>query len=273
MRAAIRRLVAASPTPVRRAYNAARTRWRNFGWTYACPVCGSRLNHFEPFGEAFPVFAEKRIVGGGLRANGVCPVCYAIDRERMIYVYLAARRGLLPAGGAVLHIAPERRIADFFRAKKNVFYVKADFVQDAADVKLDIQRLPFSDAVFDLIICSHVLEHVRDDMAAISEFHRVLKPGGRAILQVPLALALEETYEDWSICEPVAREEAFGQWDHVRLYGRDYPRRLEAGGFFVEALNWRERPDIFGRNARLYGFDPDEDLHVATKPRAAGSTR
>jgi len=100
-------------------------------------------------------------------------------------------------------------------------------------VKMDIHAIPFSENTFDVIFCNHVLEHVKDDIQAVREMHRVLKPGGWAILQSPLTTGLQETFEDPSITDPHERERIFGQSDHVRNYGADYGKRLAQGGFQV----------------------------------------
>jgi len=108
------------------------------------------------------------------------------------------------------------------------------FEAPLAKVKMDIHAIPFEDNAIDIIFCNHVLEHVDDDRKALSEIHRVLKPGGWAILQVPFFYPLPKTtYEDKSITDPKEREKAFGQDDHVRMYGEDYGARLAESGFQV----------------------------------------
>jgi predicted SAM-dependent methyltransferase len=103
---------------------------------------------------------------------------------------------------------------------------------------MDILNITYSDNFFDAILCSHVLEHVNNDRQAMNEFYRVLKPGGWAILQVPIDYGRSETFEDSSITAPEDREKYFGQYDHLRLYGRDYPQRLMQSGFQVECIDF-----------------------------------
>lgn len=126
--------------------------------------------------------------------------------------------------------------------------------------------MAFADASFDAVICNHVLEHVPDDVAAMAEVFRVLAPGGWAMLQVPFAVKLARTYEDPTIRSPEARREAFGQRDHVRIYGRDYTERLESVGFRVETFRWTEHAASFGGPRNLYGLNPEEQVFVARKP-------
>lgn len=118
--------------------------------------------------------------------------------------------------------------------------------------------LPFKEEVFDVVLCNHVLEHIIDDKKAMAEIFRVLKIGGIAILQVPVSHKLIHTYEDCSITEPEQRKKAFGQFDHVRIYGMDYPQRLESIGFKVEKIN-------ISQQYPKYGLNPEEDLFVCHK--------
>ncbi len=134
-------------------------------------------------------------------------------------------------------------------------------------VKMDITKIQYPDHHFDAILCNHVLEHVDDDKRAMSELFRVLKPGGWAILQVPIALALQETYEDCSITSPTAREVAFGQSDHVRLYGNDYTDKLQATGFIVNIFDWwTNESKLFGGKANQFGLIENESLCFAARP-------
>jgi len=134
----------------------------------------------------------------------------------------------------MLHIAPELCFIDRFEALENLDYITADIESPLAKVKMDIHKIPFEDNSFDVIFCNHVLEHVEDDLKAMGEMHRVLKLGGWAILQIPWFHPIPAvTLEDDSITDPKERETIFGQDDHVRLYGKDYPDRLRSVGFKV----------------------------------------
>jgi SAM-dependent methyltransferase len=102
--------------------------------------------------------------------------------------------------------------------------------------RIDLTNLPYPDASFDVVLANHVLEHVADNARALAEIHRVLRPGGWAMLQVPIAHKLEHTREDASVTSPCERERLFGQRDHVRLYGRNYPDRLARRRLLGRAL-------------------------------------
>lgn len=135
---------------------------------------------------------------------------------------------------------------------KNIHHVTADLESPLADVKMDIHKMPFENESFDIVLCNHVLEHVEDDAQSMREIYRVLKPGGWAVMQVPMDDSREFTYEDKSITSPEEREKHFWQKDHVRLFGRDYPKRLENAGFRVEAVDMgKEIPDELRAKYRL----------------------
>jgi SAM-dependent methyltransferase len=129
-----------------------------------------------------------------------------------------------------------------FERQRELERVTADLYAPA-DLRLDISDMDLPDGSFDLILCSHVLEHVPDDRAAMSELRRVLADGGLALLLVPYRADLP-TYEDPSIRSPLDRMQAFGQQDHVRIYGTDLVDRLRAAGFDVED---RTAADLFER--------------------------
>lgn len=121
---------------------------------------------------------------------------------------------------------------------KNLDYTTTDLNSPIADVKADICALPFEDNSYDFLICNHVLEHIPDDAQAMRELYRVLAPGGTAIMQVPYDRNREETFEDDSITDPKERARIFGQYDHVRIYGMDFFKKLEGAGFNVEAVDY-----------------------------------
>lgn len=178
----------------------------------------------------------------------------------MLWLYLATQKELFERELKLLHIAPEPGIRARLRRQPNLQYTGAGLDSALADVRLDLCRLPFPTGHFDAVLCNHVLEHVLDDGAALLELHRVLRPGGWACLQSPVNDGLARTVEDPGTYGPREREQAFGQWDHVRQYGRDYPDRIRAAGFRAEAV----RLDVQGDEAQAatYGLMSDEVLYI-----------
>ena len=208
--------------------------FRYLGSRYHCPFCNVRFARFLPDGFDLGVLEEKQVVGAGYRLNSKCPRCFSKDRERLLYLFLKHKKPqVFERRMALLHVAPEKNLARFLRALPNVEYLSADLDSPIAGEVMDVTDLPLADDAYDVILCCHVLEHVEDDGAAMRELFRVLKPGGFAILQVPISYAQAATREDPSITGPREREAAFGQSDHVRIYGPDYFRRLESAGFRV----------------------------------------
>jgi predicted SAM-dependent methyltransferase len=164
-----------------------------------------------------------------------------------------------------LHIAPEQRVKTILSQKINLDYLTADLLESDVMIKMDVANIQFRDGSFDTIICNHVLEHIMDDRRAMAELYRVLKPSGWAILQVPISLSLQATYEDPSITTEKGRQEAFGQSDHVRIYAKDYKARLTQTGFKVDTFDWTAERANFGGPGNLFGLDERERVYIARK--------
>lgn len=192
----------------------------NKGNAVQCPVCEHSYSKFLPYG---------RIA----RPNALCPNCLALERHRLMWLFLQEKTNFFTAKLRVLHIAPEHCFIERFEALPNLDYITADIESPLAKVKMDVHDIPFPNNSFDVVFCNHVLEHVTDDLKASSEFNRVLKPTGWGILQSPV-YNLEKTLEDNSITDAAERERIFGQRDHVRKYGNDYAARLRKSGIKIE---------------------------------------
>ncbi len=235
MRAGLRGLVPRRWRPaLKRLY------WR--GSRHQCPVCESRVRRYLPEGYDVSLIRELDVVGGESWPERTCPICYANTRSRLVWFHLVFESGILDTPTRLLHLAPEMGLYWRLSRAPQVDYHPGDLQPDryafADDVRsLDLHSLPYDDASFDAVLANHVLEHVADDARALAEIHRVLRPGGWAMLQVPLARRLETTREDARLVTPEERERALGQSDHVRLYGRDYPERLRRAGFSVRTFD------------------------------------
>lgn len=190
----------------------------HFGFNRYCPICDSHVRYFKPTG----VFS---------RPDAVCPVCKSGERHRLAWLFLD-REYIRFIGKKILHIAPEETIAKRLKGFSPNGYLSADINESRAMVKMDITQINYSDKMFNIIYCSHVLEHVSDDLKALREFHRVLADDGFAVIQVPILG--ESTFEDPTVTDPKERERLFGQHDHVRRYGPDIKQRIEKEGFSVK---------------------------------------
>jgi SAM-dependent methyltransferase len=200
------------------------------GSRVSCPVCGRGYRKFLPYGRVKP------------RSNALCPGCLSLERHRLLWLYLKQTTDFFERPLQVLHFAPEACFVDRFRAVHGEGYVTADIESPLAQLKIDIHRIPLPDNSFDVVLCNHVLEHVDDDIKAMKELYRVLKPGGFAILQVPFFSPIPDTTTgDPSITDPVQRERLYGQRDHVRRYGNDYPSRIATAGFVPVADDFVDR--------------------------------
>jgi SAM-dependent methyltransferase len=185
-----------------------------------CPVCGKDSRKFGKFG----------IVP---REDAVCMHCGAGERHRFVWLYFCRMTNLFDGKPKkMLHVAPELCFEFKLRKYLGQGYITADSTNRRDMVRMDITNIQYPDSYFDVIYCSHVLEHVQDDKKAIREFYRVLKQDGWAILLVPITA--DTTFEDSSIVDPSERLRVFGQEDHVRRYGTDYIERLREAGFKVK---------------------------------------
>lgn len=240
------------------------------GNRYSCPVCGHSFRKMLPGGFDLPVIKEKHIIGAGRRDNDICPRCQSTDRDRLIYTFLKLKTDFFKQPYIVLHIAPEPSLYAVFRKAKNLNYHPATKYAEglyySSKVETaDLLDLHFEEATFDWVICNHVLEHIPNDRKAMLEIFRVLKPGGKAILQVPYSPLLKETFEDEHIKSETEREKYFGQFDHVRIYGRDYPDRLSKAGFIVHQI---KQDESFAPRQLLekYAVNPEEIIFLCEKP-------
>jgi SAM-dependent methyltransferase len=146
----------------------------------------------------------------------------------------------------------------------NIHYTTADLKRSVVDIRLDIVSMPFGSDTFDVVMASHILEHVENDRAALKEILRILRPGGFAFLQVPLDPARATTTEDPNIRLPQERLRAYLQEDHVRLYGRDYVDRVSECGFVVRSEN--PAAGLSTQEVTRFGLLPADDLIFGHKP-------
>ena len=165
----------------------------------------------------------------------------SLERHRMRWLYLKNETNFFTAKLKVLHFAPEQAFYKRFRKLENLDYTTTDLNSPLADIKADICNLPFENNSYDVILCNHVLEHIPDDTKAMQELYRIMKPNGWGIFQIPQDLSRDKTFEDNSITDKKERAKLFGQYDHVRIYGRDYFDKLRSVGFTVEEVDYTSK--------------------------------
>ncbi|SDR93695.1 Methyltransferase domain-containing protein [Formosa sp. Hel1_31_208] len=222
------------------------------GKTYTDPIDGKRFKTFLPYGYI------------SQRNNVLSPSTLSLERHRLLWLYLKNETDFFSAEKKVLHFAPEQCFLKRFKELKNLDYTTTDLESPIADVKADICKLPFTDNSYDIILCNHVLEHIPDDTKAMQELFRILKPGGFGVFQIPQDLTREKTFEDNTITDQKERAKIFGQYDHVRVYGRDYFDKLRGIGFKVDEVNYTTK--LSEEDIQKYCLAKGEIIPVVYKP-------
>lgn len=228
--------------------------WLYKGDRYQDPIDGRGYRKLLPYG-----------YGDRQRENALAPGSLSLERHRLLWLYLQHYTDFFSAARPkkMLHVAPEQCFFKRFKRMKHLDYVTGDLNSPIADVQMDLHQIPFEDNSFDVVFCNHVLEHVQDDRQCMREIYRVLKPGGWAVLQAPQDLNREETDEDPSLTDPEERIRRFGQYDHVRMYGRDFPERIAQAGFRVETVDVPGDTDDILREK--YALPREELLYIGHK--------
>ena len=205
--------------------------WYLKGDKFTDPIDGRSFRKFLPYGY------------GKQRENALSPSTLSLERHRLMWLFLRDNTTFFTATKKlkVLHIAPEQCFLDIFRKQQNLNYITSDLESPIADVKADICDLPFKENEFDVVFCNHVLEHISNDTKAMQELYRVLKPGGFGIFQIPQDLSKAITFADNTITDRKERAKLFGQYDHVRVYGRDYFDKLRSIGFKVDEVDYTKK--------------------------------
>jgi len=221
------------------------------GNKYTDPIDEKSFKSFLPYGY------------GKQRDNVLSPSTLSLERHRLFWLYLKNETDFFTTQKKVLHFAPEQAFYKRFKKMQNLDYTTTDLNSPLADVKADICNLPFKDNSFDVIFCNHVLEHIPDDTKAMNELYRILKVGGMGIFQIPQDLSREKTFEDNSITDKKERAKIFGQYDHVRIYGRDYFNKLRDVGFKVEEVDYTSK--LREEEIDKYRLAKGEIIPVVTK--------
>jgi len=224
-----------------------------------CPICNSNFKKFAPYGLV-------------KRENAKCYNCGSLERHRLLWKYLNERTTFFNNDEKIrlLHFAPEKCLYDIFSKNKNLDYNPCDLSPEKYAyneikkiTKADLNNIPFDENSFDVVLCSHVLEHIPDDRKAMSELYRVMKKGAWGIFQVPIDYSRKTTYEDFTIISSKKRKKAFGQFDHVRWYGEDYKDRLKSVGFNVTEDEYIK--SFTSEELYRFGLMPSEIIYFCRK--------
>ena len=221
-----------------------------------CPICGSKRRKFLPYGY------------GPVREDALCPRCLSLERHRLLWHYLAhsSEQERFKGLPTILHIAPEVCLMKQFKMMYEpapYSYITADLESPLADMHFDVQEIPIEDGAFDCVICNHIMEHVEDDRKALKEIFRILRRGGWGVILSPVELEREKTFEDDTITDREERTRIFGQYDHRRIYGRDYTERLQEAGFEVYDIPYKEA--FTAAEQQRYALC-DDHLYIVRKP-------
>jgi len=217
------------------------------------PITGITYRKLLPYGRLAP------------RENALSPDSMALERHRLIWLYLKEETTFFRDRIRFLHMAPEYCFLRLFKKLENLDYITGDLVSPWADHHFDVHAIPFKSNSFDVLMANHLLEHVEDDAKVMSEFYRVMKPGGWGIFQVPIDYSNPVTFDDPSITDPREREKHYWQSDHVRLYGLDYGKKLAGAGFQVEEIAY---PKLLGPELiKRYCLMEDEVIYLCKKAK------
>ena len=239
-----------------------------------CPVCGRRIAAFKRLPDDYIREMDKH---GYIHSifmletlnilQFFCPVCGASDRSRLAALYML-EKFIFPAHSLnykLLDIAPEQALSRFIQKYKFITYRSADLYMNHVDDKIDITDMSiYPDNEFDIILCSHVLEHVPEDRKAMKELYRILKPGGWGIVMVPIDLSLDRIFEHSGANTDSLRWKYYGQNDHIRLYSKSgFMDRLKATGFRVNQLDIKH---FTAESFQKHGIHPRSVLYIVEKP-------
>ena len=221
------------------------------GNRYTDPIDGRSFRSFIPYGY------------NKVRKNALSPSTYSLERHRMLWLYLKNETDIFTKKIRLLHFAPEPAFYKIFKNCNNISYDTIDLNSPLAEIKADICNLPIENETYDYILCNHVLEHVENDIKAMSELYRVLKKGGVGVFQIPIDVERKKTFEDPSITNPKERNKIFGQYDHVRIYGMDYFERLKSVGFYVNQIHYAKK--LSDQEIIRYCLNANEIIPVCKK--------
>lgn len=236
--------------------------FRYIGNQFSCPVCGGHFRRMKPYTGSYYIKGE---LIDHYTKNAICPNCNSDIRHRFIFTFLTNSTNLLKSKIKLLHFAPEERIFNFLNRQENVEYVTCDIDPSSypGAIKVDITDIQFADGSFDAIICSHVLEHIKNDIQAIKELYRILKPNGWALITIPIYG--ETTFEEPEL-DYKGRKKVYGIGDHMRMNGLDFGLKPSNAGFSVTIYSTDDVPGKYiDRSVNSPHVDSDKYLFFCKK--------
>jgi len=248
---------------------------RYAGSNYICPICQKSFSRFRDAGINQTTLIQKQVIGAGVRKNAACPHCFSLERQRLEFLYLNEHTDIFKVTGGgekykVLHFAPESSLENVLKKSPTVNYYSGDLNKNRAMYKVDITNICFGDSEFDYVICNHVLEHIPDEVKALSEIKRVLKHKGEVIITIPVSPILETTLEE-PTTTPEERLALYGQYDHVRLYGLDFSERLSKAGF--EVKTFETNTNVLPQNVTKYALLSNETIYIGKVDKTRGNQK
>ena len=220
------------------------------GKSNLCSCCGRYLRKFNSYGFK-------------MRKSAICPVCGSLERHRFLIIFLKTKTTFFLRNIKLLHFSPNNSLKNLFRNHNNIRYITTDLNSSNILIRNDITNLSFKNNIYDVIICSHVLEHIKNDNLALKELYRVLKTKGWGIIQIPLNRERKKTYENQKILKPKDRLIHFGREDHVRIYGLDFKQRVEKVGFHVRVIDYAK--NLGPKNIKKFGLNANERFYFLKK--------
>lgn len=204
-----------------------------------CPIC---QKHFSRF-----IVLEN--------GDKLCPACGSLPRHRRLWV-LITKENPIKQNDIILHFSPERCITGKLKEIYRENYHTTDYNKKSnTQLHFDITNIAAERETYSYIICYHVLEHIENDIQAMKELYRILKKGGKVIIQTPFKEG--DIYENAAIITKQDRLKHFGQDDHVRIYSVEGLRnRLESVGFCVTLMQYGNNQSGF------YGFKDKETILI-----------
>ena len=234
------------------------------GNEYFCPICNKYARKFIKYGKNNDPIKKYKIISSGKRENCICPNCFSKDRERFLYIFFSyfQSKSFINKNSSILHFSPEKSLRNYFFKNDFKNYKTADFFDEKANYKIDLENYANHNQKYDLIICNHVLEHIHNDKVALKNINNLLNEKGYAILLTPFSKLIEEDIYMGMSLSYEKQLEYYGQEDHVRIYSqKNLISKIENAGFNLKLM----KLDEFSSIKKKMGLINEERIFLAQK--------